>query len=201
VPAADVPDWFRRSAVLAVVDAPVEHLLLTRRASTLRTHAGEVCLPGGRLDHGETPEQAALREAAEETTLDRSRLHVAGRLDEAWSGAGNVVVPFVARYDGDLGAVRPASAEVDEVLVAPLAALADPRHHGTWEVDLGHGNTYVDDVLTVGRDIVHGLTADLVIDVVTWLEGGDRRRTPARAVGLRHFLTSPYVDQVRKRAQ
>lgn len=65
---ADVPglpshaDWSREPALLA-----------SRRAAGLRSHAGQWALPGGRIDNGETPEQAALRETAEEVGLALER--------------------------------------------------------------------------------------------------------------------------------
>src|SRR5512147_2160091 len=55
-------------------------LLLTRRAGSLRAHAGQWALPGGRIDEGETPEQAALRELREEVGLVLGADSVIGRL-------------------------------------------------------------------------------------------------------------------------
>lgn len=70
-------------------------LLLTRRAAHLKRHAGQWALPGGRLDPGETAEQAALREMDEEIGL---RLHpgdVLGRLDDFATRSGYVITPVV----------------------------------------------------------------------------------------------------------
>ncbi|MEF7617569.1 CoA pyrophosphatase [Aquincola sp. MAHUQ-54] len=70
-------------------------LLLTRRAAGLRHHAGQWALPGGRLDAGETAEQAALRELAEEVGLQLDAATVMGRLDDFVTRSGFVITPVV----------------------------------------------------------------------------------------------------------
>jgi mutator protein MutT len=74
-------------------DAPA--LLLTRRASTLKAHAGQWALPGGRIDEGETPEQAALRELHEEIGLQLSPHDILGRLDDYVTRSGYLITPVV----------------------------------------------------------------------------------------------------------
>lgn len=56
-------------AVIAIQDPDTGAVLLTKRAATLRLHPGEYCFPGGRIESGETPLDAALRELHEETYL------------------------------------------------------------------------------------------------------------------------------------
>ena len=70
-------------------------LLLTRRALTLRQHAGQWAMPGGRLDDGESPEQAALREMSEEVGLSLDSGSVLGRLDDYATRSGFVITPVV----------------------------------------------------------------------------------------------------------
>ena len=70
-------------------------LLLTRRADSLRVHAGQWALPGGRIDDGESPEQAALRELHEEVGLALDPGAVLGRLDDYATRSGYVLTPVV----------------------------------------------------------------------------------------------------------
>ncbi|WP_424134709.1 CoA pyrophosphatase [Roseomonas chloroacetimidivorans] len=125
---ADVqpPAGARRSAVLVPIllhEAPT--ILLTRRAATLSSHAGQVAFPGGRIEPGETPEAAALREAAEEVGLDPRLPRLAGRLPALVTGTGFHVIPVVALLDPPV-TLTPAPAEVAEVFEYPLDRLLDP---------------------------------------------------------------------------
>ncbi|WP_458094093.1 CoA pyrophosphatase [Roseomonas sp. WA12] len=123
---AQPPEDMRRSAVLVPIllhGAP--SVLLTLRAATLSAHAGQVAFPGGRIEPGETPEAAALREAAEEVGLDPRLPRIAGRLPSLITGTGFHVVPVVALLDPPV-TLTPAPAEVAEVFEYPLARLLDP---------------------------------------------------------------------------
>jgi 8-oxo-dGTP pyrophosphatase MutT (NUDIX family) len=119
-------DGARRSAVLVpILLHPAPTVLLTLRAATLSSHAGQVAFPGGRMEPGETPEAAALREAAEEVGLDPRLPRIAGRLPALVTGTGFHVIPVVALLDPPI-ALTPAPAEVAEVFEYPLSRLLDP---------------------------------------------------------------------------
>ena len=112
--------------------------LLTRRATTLASHAGQWALPGGRIDAGETAEAAALRELHEELGLALSSSNVLGRLDDYTTRSGYVITPFVVwAAAGAEPALTLDPAEVASAHRIPLtellrqdAPLLDPPHQG-----------------------------------------------------------------------
>jgi 8-oxo-dGTP pyrophosphatase MutT (NUDIX family) len=114
------------SAVLACVwehEGAVE-LLLTRRAGHLRAHRGEVSFPGGRREPGETPVEAALREAYEEVGLDPTTVRVLGELDHLRTiTSGSFIVPFVGVLPERPSYIRPNPDEVETVLFTPFDEL------------------------------------------------------------------------------
>jgi len=120
----DAPEFpgARHSAVLvALFDrGQGAEVLLTRRAWHLSSHRGEVSFPGGRTDPGETPVEAALREAHEEVQLDPSLVDVVGELDNlATVVSRSLIVPVVGVLD-ELPDLRPGTSEVDRVFTSPL---------------------------------------------------------------------------------
>jgi 8-oxo-dGTP pyrophosphatase MutT (NUDIX family) len=89
-------------------------MLLTRRANGLNSHAGQWALPGGRIDDGESPEQAALRELAEEVGLQLEPSAILGRLDDYVSRSGYVITP-VLMWGGVAPVLEPNPAEVASI--------------------------------------------------------------------------------------
>jgi 8-oxo-dGTP pyrophosphatase MutT (NUDIX family) len=127
-PAADA----REAAVTLLLypRAGAWHLPLLLRPANLALHAGQVGLPGGRLEAGETPRQAALRELEEELGVPPGDVEVLGRLSSLYLFVTNFhVVPWVAaaRQQPHFQA-NPA--EVVELLEVPLAHLSDPARQG-----------------------------------------------------------------------
>jgi 8-oxo-dGTP pyrophosphatase MutT (NUDIX family) len=118
----------RPSAVLAPLYERdgLAHVVLTRRTWGLRTHQGEVSFPGGRIEPGETPLDAARREAEEEIALDPDTIEIVGELDHlATVSSGSFIVPLVGVLPG-CPETRPNPIEVDAVLHVALAELLDP---------------------------------------------------------------------------
>ncbi len=112
---ADLPS-FPRHALWSTQAA----LLLTRRSLQLRQHAGQWALPGGRIDAGETAEQAALREMAEEVHLSLDASAVMGRLDDFVTRSGFVITPVVV-WAGAAHNITPNPDEVAGVHRIPVA--------------------------------------------------------------------------------
>ncbi|MBI1726411.1 MAG: CoA pyrophosphatase [Candidatus Rokubacteria bacterium] len=119
----------RKAAAVAVVLLPDAEgrgcFLLTKRAPTLRAHTGQWALPGGRMDAGESPEGAALRELDEEVGLKLGAGTALGLLDDYPTRSGFVITPVVFWAD-DPGALAPNPAEVARVHVVPLEELDAP---------------------------------------------------------------------------
>jgi mutator protein MutT len=118
----------RHAAVaLALVPDPLGQpgFVLTRRAPKLRRHAGQWALPGGRLDPGETPEQASLRELQEEVGLTVPASAILGRLDDYATRSGFVITPVVVWGVG-AGPLVADPVEVAEIHRVPLEALDAP---------------------------------------------------------------------------
>lgn len=89
-------------------------IVLTLRAGSLRAHANQWALPGGRIEAGETPEDAALRELAEEVGLAIDRGAVLGRLDDYPTRSGYVITPVVV-WGGAARNLAPNPAEVRSI--------------------------------------------------------------------------------------
>jgi 8-oxo-dGTP pyrophosphatase MutT (NUDIX family) len=106
------------------------HLVLTVRAGSLELHSGQVSLPGGAIDPGETFEQAALREAHEEIGLRVEDVQTIGALTPIdIHVSGFRLHPIVATTPGPPD-LRPSDAEVARILEIPVERLMDPRCMG-----------------------------------------------------------------------
>ncbi|HET8746827.1 MAG TPA: CoA pyrophosphatase [Ramlibacter sp.] len=100
--------------------SPRAAILLTRRAIGLRAHAGQWALPGGRIDAGESPEQAALRELHEEVGLQLPPQAILGRLDDYVTRSGFAITPVVV-WGGAAHGLVPNAGEVASIHRIPLA--------------------------------------------------------------------------------
>jgi 8-oxo-dGTP pyrophosphatase MutT (NUDIX family) len=126
------PAGAREAAALILIypgaDGPT--IPLTVRRADLPHHPGQISLPGGRIDPGERPDEAALRETEEEIGVSRGDVRLIGRLSSLWVVVSNhVVEPFVGMLD-DRPAFDPDPGEVGALLEVPVAAIRDPARLG-----------------------------------------------------------------------
>ncbi len=150
----------------AVLIALVQHadgptVILTRRADTLRSHTGQVALPGGRIDPGETPWAAALREAWEEIGLDPATVTLAGLSTPFRSGTGYYIIPVVGVVSPPVD-LLPNPAEVADIFEPPFAFLMDPANHQRRQAQTPTGESRRFYAITWRDHLIWGVTAGIL---------------------------------------
>lgn len=113
-------------------------VLLTRRADTLRKHTGQIALPGGRRDPGETPWETALREAREEIGLDPRFVTLAGLSTPLLTHSGYLITPVVG-FIREGFELQPNPFEVADIFETPFGFLMDPANHERLEREFEGG--------------------------------------------------------------
>lgn len=118
-------DQLPRQAAAVLVPF-VEHegeicLLFQVRAKTLRSQPGEIAFPGGRIDFGEGPREAAVRETREELNVTDQDIEVIGTLEPLVTPNRSIIYPYVGIIRAD--DIQPSKAEVDHIFYVPLADL------------------------------------------------------------------------------
>ncbi len=147
------------SVLLALVErADGPTVLFTERAAHLKEHAGQISLPGGGIAAGETPAEAALREAYEEVGLEPAAVEVVGLLDAFLTGSGFAIAPVVGVV-ADPGFVAvPDPREVAGVFEVPLAVVLDRTAMGVAYFER-HGSRLLTYELHYGGRRIWGATA------------------------------------------
>jgi 8-oxo-dGTP pyrophosphatase MutT (NUDIX family) len=115
------------AVLIAITDGQVPGVILTVRREHLRTHAGQIAFPGGRVDDGEDAVHGALREAEEELGLHPSAVDVAGAMDDYRTVTGYIVTPIIGVIPPGLP-LHPHEHEVADWFEAPLSYLLDPSN-------------------------------------------------------------------------
>jgi len=159
-------DTHRAAAVLIpITDRAEPGVILTQRPTWLRSHAGQIAFPGGKVDESdENAIAAALREAHEELNIPPTIVDVIGVADIYFSGSGYSIAPVVGFIPADL-IMRPNPKEVDDYFEVPLAFLLDPansvRKEAAWN---GQQRIYYD--MQWGERRIWGVTAGIIANLV-----------------------------------
>lgn len=154
------------SVLVPVTRQPIEpEIILTRRALTMNSHAGEVAFPGGKKDEGDTDLLAtALRESEEEIGLGRAAVQVLGQLAPLRSRAGIKVTPWVGLVEPDV-ALTANPQELDSIFRVPLRFFIETKpqsdHLVRWM-----GNEFLMPTWRYGEQVIWGLTAYIIVDLV-----------------------------------
>jgi 8-oxo-dGTP pyrophosphatase MutT (NUDIX family) len=147
---------YRRAAVLITVlrrrMGPT--VLFTRRTETVRHHKGQISFPGGGIDPGESPHQAALREAFEEVELDPASVEVVGELDDHLSVSRFIVTPVVGLVSDPPARFVGHAAEVVEPFEVPLSSLLDAERLRVewWPLSRMPADAPLEDLMEVRSD-------------------------------------------------
>lgn len=156
---ADTP----AAVLVAITDRTDPGVILTVRREHLRTHAGQVAFPGGRVDLGEQPIAAALREAHEEILLDPAAADVVGTIEPYRTVTGYIVTPVIATITPDLP-LQSHEHEVADWFEAPLEFLLDPANqHQRSALFQGKTRHYYEIVWNDRR--IWGATAAMIVNL------------------------------------
>lgn len=153
----------RHAAVLLALAADPSGelaIILTERAAHLSQHAGQIALPGGKIEAGESPTEAALREAYEEVALPRRAVLTLGELDPYLTRTGFLVTPVVGVLcEG--ATLTPDPNEVAAAFTTPWGYVMDPQNHRTVRVNRdGRERSYYE--VMYGKRRIWGVTAGIL---------------------------------------
>ena len=115
----------RRAAVLVplIQKGGEYHVVFEVRAGSLKTQPGEICFPGGAVERGETPKQAAVRETMEELLISRRQIRIIAPLDMLEAPGAMEISPFLGALQGYRWSYS--EAEVDHTFSVPLRWFAE----------------------------------------------------------------------------
>jgi 8-oxo-dGTP pyrophosphatase MutT (NUDIX family) len=151
------------AVLVAITDRPDPGLILTVRRPDLRTHAGQIAFPGGRIDPGEDASAAALREAYEELALDPQLVRIVGEADPYRTVTGYGVTPVVGLVPPTLDLV-PNPTEVADWFEASLDFVLDPANQRRMSAEFQGRTRHYYQIDWQGRPI-WGATAAMLVNL------------------------------------
>lgn len=151
------------AVLVPITDRPRPGVILTVRREDMRTHAGQVAFPGGRVDAGEDAVAAALREAREEILLDPSAVEVVGSIESYRTVTGYAVTAVIGVAPPDLP-LEPHEFEVADWFEAPLSYLLDSANQHRRTALVGGKERHYYEIVWNGRRI-WGATAAMIVNL------------------------------------
>jgi 8-oxo-dGTP pyrophosphatase MutT (NUDIX family) len=151
------------AVLVGITDRPDPGVILTVRREHMRTHAGQVAFPGGRIDPGEDSVEAALREAWEELGLNPGAAEIVGAIDPYRTVTGYVVTPVLAVVQPDQP-LSPHEHEVADWFEAPLGFVLDPANQ-QYKSALFQGRERHYYEIMWGERRIWGATASMIVNL------------------------------------
>ena len=155
--------WVPAAVLIAITDRAEPGVILTVRREHMRTHAGQVAFPGGRIDPGEDAAAAAVREAHEELGLDPNVLELVGEIEPYRTVTSYVVTPVIGVIPPDVP-LEPHEHEVADWFEAPLRFVLDPANqHQRSALFRGRDRLYYE--IMWGEQRIWGATAAMIVNL------------------------------------
>ena len=164
----DLPEERAKASVdaavlVAITDRPEPGVILTVRREDMRTHAGQVAFPGGRLDAGEDAVAAALSEAHEEILLRSEEVEIVATIETYRTVTGYLVTPVIGVVPPDLP-LTPHEHEVADWFEAPLGFVLDPANQVQQTALFQGRERHYYEIVWDGRRI-WGATAAMIVNL------------------------------------
>lgn len=165
------------AVLVGICDSPDPTILLTLRASHMNSHAGEVALPGGKVDREDGhPANTALRESHEEVGLLPSHVEILGQLGNARAKSGISVMPIIGLIHGQPHLTGNPD-EIADVFRVPLSFFFESKPQRDYQINFRGVDLHVP-CFRYEDYVIWGLTARIIVDFM--------------AVGFNHQIDYPW---------
>ncbi|MDE8654071.1 NUDIX hydrolase [Novosphingobium album (ex Liu et al. 2023)] len=130
----EIASFTPAAVLIAMTERERPGFLFLHRPSNMRAHAGQIAFPGGRIDPGENPVEAALREANEELGIAPEAVRVIGTTDLYRTGSAYEITPVLGIVPAGIE-IRPNPTEVSQWFEAPVDFVLDPANQVRKTID------------------------------------------------------------------
>lgn len=159
----EAPEGLRASTVLVpvIIEDKRPYLILTKRTAHLPNHAGQICFPGGKINHGEGVMQAALRESREEIGLASEHVEPLGYLPSVVAAGNFHIAPVLGLVDPRAKLIADPG-EVERIFPLPLDIALNHRHFRERTIN-NNGQNYITWVIDHHEEYIWGATARIIV--------------------------------------